>query len=640
MEESKARAGKISEGTVPSLIKDSVQRFGEKPALYRRIQEHWVGMSYAALDHAATCFAFGLMNRLGVQKGDHVALIANNRMEWMIADLGILYAAAVDVPRGSDTPAEILQTIVRHSDARIAILENAEQLEKLRPLLGELDQLIFIDPPASTEAIQIRWCSLADCLAEGERDFAQAEEQVGQRLAQLHPDDLATIIYTSGTTGNPKGVMIAHRNYMHNVETVPVILGNTSKDKSLSFLPIWHAFERMIEYIILSVGASVYYSNISELREHLPEVQPTLLITVPDFWVTIYKAFLRKAMTGSRFKKLFVSLILRSALRYQRSIRLLRGDDPRFTSADRPSNWRKAIAWLNRCVCAPAFFLADRLLFKKLRATLGNHLELVSSGAGPLPEKVDDFMNAAGINVVEGYGLTETMVIIAVRDAKHKRFQTVGGVLPGLEIQIRSESGVPLGPGQLGSVYFRGPTLMLGYYKNPELTSSLIDRDGWFDTGDLGMWTIDGCLKILGRADDMLVLTNGEKVNAVILENELRSESLVERAVVVGQGKPYAAAFLFPNPQELRALAQRKGVSYQQLEELAENPQILAEYKALCDRVSLNRDRFTAHERIRRFQLVFWRLEVGKELSQSLKLRRLQFTRLHQKEIDGLFKAG
>ncbi|MCX5973539.1 MAG: AMP-binding protein, partial [Coprothermobacterota bacterium] len=417
MNEGEAGAEGINNRTIPAMIKRSVQRYGEMPALCRKVEEVWLPISYADLDRAATCFAFGLMNLLGVRKGDHIALIADNRPEWMIASLGILYATAVDVPRGSDTPAEILQTIVRHSDARIAILENVEQLEKLRPLLGELDQLIFIDPPASIENLPIPWHRFADCLAEGERDFAQTEEQVGQRLAQLQPDDLATIIYTSGTAGNPKGVMIAHRHYMHNIEAVPGLLGNNSTDKSLAFLPIWHAFERMIEYIILSVGASVCYSNLAGLREHLVEVHPTVLATVPDFWVSVYKVFLRKATAESPLKRALVTSLLASAIRYRRAFRLLHGNKPRFRPEERPGTWSIIQARFS-CFClAPLFRLTDRLLFRRLWESLGGRLKTVSIGAGPLPAKIDEFLDAAGINVVEGYGLTEVMVIIAFRDA-------------------------------------------------------------------------------------------------------------------------------------------------------------------------------------------------------------------------------
>jgi len=640
MDEGKAGAEGINSRTIPAMIKRSVQHFGEMPALCRKLDEVWVPISYADLDRAATCFACGLIRLLGVRKGDHVALIADNRPEWMIADLGIHYAGAVDIPRGADTPTQILEAIVRHSDARFAIVENAELLEKIRPLLSELQGIVVLDPPSAGQSLPANAHTYAELMVEGERDTFAAEELVGERLTQLRSEDLATIIYTSGTAGNPKGVMIAHRHYLHNIQTVPGLLGNDSTDKSLAFLPIWHAFERMIEYIILSVGASVYYSNLAGLRDHLVEVRPTVLVTVPDFWVSVYKVFLRKATAESRLKRVLVGSLLASAIRYRRAFRLLHGNQPRFNPEERPSTWSILHARFN-CFClAPVFRLTDRLLFRRLWESLGGQLKTVSIGAGPLPAKIDEFLDAAGINVVEGYGLTEAMVIIAFRDAQHKRFQTVGGVLPGLELQIVDENGNPLGPGVVGRIRFRGPTLMLGYYKDPQLTAAVIDRDGWFDTGDTGVWTVDSCLRVLGRADDTLVLTNGEKVNAVMLENELRGESLVERAVVVGQGRPFVASFLFPQPQELAALAKQKGISFQRVEELATNPQILAEYQALCDRVSANRQKFTVHERIRRFRLVFWRLDVGKELSQSMKLRRAELARLHQREIDGLYRTG
>jgi long-chain acyl-CoA synthetase len=625
--------------TVPGLIGQSVERFGDRPAFFHKVEDAWQPISYRDLDQRAKAFASGLIHRLGVEKGDLLAMIANNRPEWMVASLGIHFAGAVDVPRGSDTPPEILQTILRHSGARMAILEDLSVLEKLGSVASQLETLVLIDPPDGP--LPANAYAFKDLLADGERLLRDHQEEMEERLRQLDGEDLASVIYTSGTNGDPRGVMILHRNYLHNPEPLHQLIGLTPEDRLLSILPIWHAYEREVEYTALAGGASIYYGSILQLKDDLSVVRPTIIPSVPDLWVSFYKIFLDRALRGaSPLKKALIHFLLNSSRRHASAIRLRQDCEPRFSLVTPVAETSQKVgALLASILWAIPRRLADRLVFSKLRETLGGHLRLALSGAGPLPRVVDEFYDAAGVTILDGYGMTEAMVVIAGRSPLHKVISTSGKALPGIDLRIRGEDHQALPPGQAGEIQLRGSSVSPGYFKNDQLTQERFDGEGWFCTGDLGILTIDGNLRVLGRLDDTLVLRNGEKVNAMLLENELRSDPLVEQAVVVGQGRSYLAAFLFPNKSELQRWAEERGLPKGTLQELAKRPEVIKAYRRLLQHISGNPDRFAPHERVRIFRLQVRDLEVGKELSQSLKLRRGEFERRHAEEIVELYKG-
>ena len=377
----------------------------------------------------------------------------------------------------------------------------------------------------------------------------------------MPPDDLATIIYTSGTTGAPKGVALTHANYELNLRELPNLL-HIEREPVLTLLQPWHALERQMQLMYLSKGCCIHYSNVLHLRGDLTTVRPVVMATVPELWVKLYKGvFLRIDGLKPARRRLARWLVARS-LTYARARRTLEGREPEV----RPHGpVRRAVgrasARTKVVTLAPFHALADRLVFREVRAGLGGRLRFPCVGGGPLPDAVDEFFDAAGMPLLEGYGMTEAIVVIAMRDPHHRMLRTTGHVIRGMEHRLADEGGSPCRPGDVGRLQVRGPNIMRGYYKDPERTAEVLGDDGWFDTRDLALVHADGSLRVIGRLDDTLVLTNGENVNAPYLENELCASEWIDRAVVVGEGKPYLAALVVPSLSHLEGLARSLGLA-------------------------------------------------------------------------------
>jgi long-chain acyl-CoA synthetase len=624
--------------TVPARFHQAAERFGERPLLFRKTSTGWQSMSYQQLERSARGLALALMERLGVAKGDLVALYCDNRTEWLVASLAIHFAAAVDIPRGAEAPAEILVNILRHSQARFAIVENASVLEKLGSMAESLQAVVLMDAPDSYPDRTIRFSELVQY---GLQRLETAGHLVDQRWQMLADDDLASIIYTSGTAGDPKGAMIRHRNFLHNPSPLAQRIALVPDDRYLSLLPAWHSYERMIEYTGMFLGGQLYYGNLRSLREDLAGVRPTVFSTVPDFWISAYKIFQHRLFAGvSLLRRALLRSLLWSALQFGHARRILAGRIPRIRPASSLRRTLKVV--LARCMISFywfPFWLADRMIFRRLRQTLGGCLRVATSGAGPLPPFIDEFFDTAGIPILEAYGITEAMVAVSIRDLKAPILQTVGRPLPGIAVEIRDKSGSTLPPGPPGQIFVRGAGVFAGYWKNDTLSRTVIDEFGWLATGDQGRWTQDGELQILGREDDTIVLANGEKVLAPRLENELVTDPWIQQAVVVGQGQPTMAVLLVLDPMVTKEWAGAHGWSLS-AETLLEHPAITAEIRTHLERLFSDRSRFASFERITLFRLLSRPLIVGRELSGTGKLRRAEFNRLYAKQIEEIYRQG
>jgi long-chain acyl-CoA synthetase len=286
---------------------------------------------------------------------------------------------------------------------------------------------------------------------------------------------------------------------------------------------------------------------------------------------------------------------------------------------------------------APFHALADRLVFREVRAGLGGRLRFPCVGGGPLPDAVDEFFDAAGLPLLEGYGMTEAIVVMAMRDPFRRRLRSAGHIIRGMQYRLTDEAGRPCGPGDVGRLRVRGPNIMRGYHKDPELTARVLDADGWLDTHDLALVHADGSLRVLGRLDDTLVLTNGENVNAPYLENELCASEWIDRAVVVGEGRPFVAAFVVPSRAHLENLARSLGLPVDQPARLIADERIVKHYRHLASVISGDLRRFTPYERVHRVRLWLEEFRIGRELSQTLKLRRQEFLHRYSCEIDELY---
>ena len=633
---------------MPRLFASWVAQYGSEPALSRRVAGVFAPITYDELDRRARVLALALARLLGVRHGDLVALISDNRPEWLVCSLAIHFLGAVDVSRASDTPPEILDVILRHAEPSAVILEDAALLPQVREALPGLRAAVVVDgevgsaddsevdsAPAGHRACAVH--TMAELTALGEAAWPESAAEMERLGEEVAPDDLATIIYTSGTTGSPKGVVLTHANYELNLRELPQLL-EIEREPVITLLQPWHAYERQMQLMYLSRGCCLHYSSVLHLRDDLPRVRPVVMATVPELWVKLYKGIFLKIDGLRPARRRLVRWLIARALTSARARRTVTGREPVVRPRGplrRAASWAWALA--GAAALAPFHALAERLVFREVRAGLGGRLRYPCVGGGPLPDAVDEFFDAAGMPLLEGYGMTEAIVVIAMRDAHHRMLRTTGHVIRGMEHRLTGEQGRPCRPGDAGRLQVRGPNIMRGYYKDPERTADVLSEDGWLDTRDLAFMYADGSLRVLGRLDDTLVLTNGENVNAPYLENELCACEWIDRAVVVGEGKPYVAAFVVPSRTHLEGLAGSLGLTTDDLAALVLDERVVKHFRHLANVISGDTRRFAPYERVHRVRLWLEEFRIGRELSQTLKLRRHEFMRLYSCEIDELY---
>jgi long-chain acyl-CoA synthetase len=632
--------------TLPRLFASWVASYGPEPALSTRVDRVFTSISYDELDRRASLLALALARALRVRPGELVALVCDNRPEWLVCSLAIHFAGAVDVPRASETPHDILEAILRHAEPAVVIMEKPAHLALVREALPRVRAVVLIDgqngepkgaAPATNAGGGPAVYTLAELTALGEAAWAEGASEVARRREEVRPDDLATVIYTSGTTGSPKGVALTHGNYELNLRELPHLL-KIEREPVVSVLQPWHAYERQMQLMYLSRGCHIHYSSVLHLRGDLPEVRPVVMATVPELWVKLYKGVFLKIDGRPPFQRKLARWLVARSLTHARARRVLEGREPEVRPRG-PLRRKLARGWARTVspTLAPFRALADRLVFREVRAGLGGQLRFPCVGGGPLPDVVDEFFDAAGLPLLEGYGMTEAIVVMSMRDAFHRRLKTAGHIIPGMEYKLTTGSGRECRPGDVGRLQVRGPNIMRGYYKDPERTAQVLSEDGWFDTHDVALVHADGSLRVLGRTDDTLVLTNGENVNAPYLENELCASEWIDRAVVVGEGRPFVAAFVAPSRAHLETLARKLGLPVHDLAAIVTDERVVRHYKHLASVISGDARRFTPYERVHRVRVWLGEFRIGRELSQTLKLRRREFLRLYSGEIDDLY---
>jgi long-chain acyl-CoA synthetase len=651
--------------TLPRLFAGWVARYADEPALSRRESRVFRSFTYRELDRRASVLALGLARELGVRRGELVALVCDNRPEWLVCSLAIHFVGAVDVPRASETPPDILEAILRHAEPAVVILERPAHLALVRRALPNMRAVVLVDGPDANSAFGCADAAgaaspgagrsdaaatpatitvgpavytLAQLTALGEAAWEQGgAAEVARRRYAVEPADLATVIYTSGTTGSPKGVALTHGNYELNLRELPHLL-EIEREPVISVLQPWHAYERQMQLMYLSKGCHIHYSSVLHLRGDLPEVRPVVMATVPELWVKLYKGVFLKIDGRPPFQRKLARWLVARALTYARARRVLEGREPEVRPRG-PLRRKLSRGWARVAAgtLRPAHALADRLVFREVRAGLGGQLRFPCVGGGPLPDTVDEFFDAAGLPLLEGYGMTEAIVVMAMRDPFHRRLKTAGHIIRGMEYRLTNGKGEACRPGDVGRLQVRGPNIMRGYYKDSERTKHVLRPDGWLDTHDVALVHADGSLRVLGRTDDTLVLTNGENVNAPYLENELCASEWIDRAVIVGEGRPFVAAFVAPSRQHLESLARKLGLPLDDLTAIVTDERIVKHYRHLASVISGDARRFAPYERVHRVRVWLGEFRIGHELSQTLKLRRHEFLKLYSGEIDDLY---
>ncbi|MGA2640641.1 MAG: long-chain fatty acid--CoA ligase [Spirochaetia bacterium] len=604
----------------------------------------WTSLTFHEFADLFERFGAGLLD-FGVKRGDHVGFISENRKEWMIANIGILGIGAADVPRGSDTMPEEACYILRHSDCALALAENAEQAKKIlskKQDLPLLKEIVVIDdgfvPGSVPSPAGVEILTYAQIMERGARKLAADPQAFQREMEKGKPEDLATIIYTSGTTGEPKGVMLTHSNFLHNIRTIPTAIHVGPTDTFLSVLPVWHSFERIIDNFVLSQGASMAYSKPvgQVMLADMAAVKPTVMASVPRIWEGVRAAIYRNVNEEGGIKKVLFGFFVAVGQAHATASALVRGLFPQFTRRSLVVDFILGI--LPFLLLYPFRALGDVLVFKKIKARLGGKFRFTVSGGGALPAYVDRFFQGAGVLLLEGYGLTETTPVVSVRLQHHPVPGTIGPLLPEQEMKLLDpDTGKEVGPGRKGVIHLKGPNVMKGYYKRPDKTAEVLTPDGWLDTGDLGMVTWKGEIRILGRTKETIVLLGGENVEPVPIEDTILESEYIDQVMVVGQDQKFLAALVVANQEALEKYASRQEIIYMNKADLLENAQIIELISdEIQSRVCAKRG-FREFERVFRFRLLPKHFELGVELSAKQSVKRHVVDEIYAKEIAALF---
>ncbi len=540
-----------------SYILSSLERSPHLPALVGRSGSKERTWTRGRLLEGVRNFAAGLVVA-GMDPGDHVGIIADSGDHWLIADLGILTAGGVDIPRGADASQEDVEFILGHARCKWVIVANAQLFKKHRAALanrGVEERTVVLegDAPAPSRTFEA-------ILSLGRQALGDDPSLLQRRAAKMTPRTLATIVYTSGTTGNPKGVMLTHGNILHNVRILPKLVTFSSSDRYLSFLPTWHMFERTLEYCLLVGETVIHFSDKRSLRRDLSRTRPTVMAGVPRLWESLQSGALAQIRKLPAGKRHLMRSLLSLGASHDRAARRLTGrsldDAGRILRVGGARRWCAALC---KVALTPFRKLADRLLFAPFRDTLGGSVRFIISGGGALPIHVDEFFDTAGVLLLNGYGLTETSPVLSLRDPRRNVLGTSGRRLPETEWEVRDENGDgPLPPGEKGILWVRGPQVMSGYFRNPEATQRVL-VDGWFNTGDLARLTEEDDVIICGRAKDTIVLRGGENVEPEVIEARLLQSPFISDVVIVGHTQKHLGALVIPDREALAAVVPAGG---------------------------------------------------------------------------------
>jgi long-chain acyl-CoA synthetase len=624
---------------IADLYRLAAEFYGDRPALAKRdASGEFRSQTYRELYERACSLATGFI-ALGLLPREHVALLADNRPEWMLCDCAVLLCGGADVPRAADVTAQEISYIVAHSDSVIVVAENLSVLRRVlevRDSLPKVRHYILIDgePPENSGVLK-----LSDVLERGRHLRASGDRVVEERLAQIKGGDIFTLIYTSGTTGTPKGVMLTHDNMLSQVRYLPFELYPT--DRVLSILPVWHSYERVFEMVAVSRGCCTYYTTVRTVGEDLRKVRPTMMASAPRLWEGLYNRILQNVRTAPALRRALFNAAYHCSREYQQAHFFLTGQLIDLHGRSWGESLRLAAgSLLKLLVYAVPCKLLDALVLKKLRAVVGGEFRGTVSGGGALPPHVDEFFNYIGIPVLEGYGMTETSPVLAVRTWRKRIIGTVGPFWPHTEIRIVEHGTDKVlyptrfggGRGVKGEIHARGPQVMLGYYKNPEATQKVL-RDGWMNTGDIGMVTFNNCLKILGRSKETIVLLNGENVEPVPIEAQLQESRFIEQCMVVGQDEKHLGALIVPSLDALR----EQGFEVSMLEDAAKDERIIRLVGVEVRRLVSKEHGFKPFETIQGWRFVPKNFEVGDELTPTFKPKRHVITVKYESLIDEMY---
>jgi long-chain acyl-CoA synthetase len=579
------------------LLQYHKQQFPNKQStLAGKEDGSWKEYSIDEFINYADNISYGLL-KLGISKGDKIATISNNRPEWNFLDMGILQIGAIHVPIYPTISESDYKYILNHSEVKYVFVAGKELLTKIDHILPEIPNIKGVYTFKHIDKVP----HLSELIDLGKKN--SKPEKLEEIKNSVDKDDTATLIYTSGTTGDPKGVMLSHTNIVQNLLGVKDICYVDETYKMVSYLPLCHVYERTNIYWFIYKGTTIYYAeNMGTIVDNIREIKPQVLTTVPRLLEKVYDKILERGSKLKGIKKFFFNWALAIGKKYKTS-----GNGPFYKIQHK---------------------IVDKLVFSKWRDALGGEMRIIISGGAALSPQLSKIFHAAGLPILEGYGLTETSPVIAVNTIHPggNAIGTVGKPLFNMEVRIAED----------GEILCKGPCVMKGYYKQPDLTAEAIDKEGWFHTGDIGELLPEGHLKITGRKKEIFKTSLGKYISPQLLENKFKESPFIDGIVVLGEHQKFAAALIVPDFNYLTGWCASKGINYDDLGELIKNAEVLKQFKKEINHY--NRF-FGKTEQIQRFELLDheFSIETG-ELTANLKLKRRFITERYKDKIENLFK--
>jgi long-chain acyl-CoA synthetase len=584
--------------TIADLLPLAAERYGTKPAVrYKDDSGVWVSKSYTEVGEIVRKLGLGFID-LGIETGDKVAILANTRPEWTYFDFAALSAGATVVPIYQTNSPEECQYVLENSDAKAIVVEDEEQLDKVRKVREQCPALEHVIRMTGASADAISMSELS------ERGAAHDVVEWADRYRAVTPEDICTFIYTSGTTGPPKGCVISHGNYRAMLDMVHEVSVIESDDVTYLFLPLAHSFALLIQLGSFDLGTEIAYWERDPLKivPNLTEVRPTYFPSVPRIFEKVYAAATGAAEKEGGLKKRVFDWAIRVGSKVRELERRGASPGPLLAAQHR---------------------IADKQVLSKIRNLFGGRLRLAVSGAAPINPEILRFFDAAGVLVLEGWGMTETSTAATIATPEDFKVGTVGKPFPGCEVKIADD----------GEILVKGANVFQGYYKNPEATAETI-RDGWLHTGDIGEIDADGFLKITGRKKDIIITAGGKNITPANIEAEIKQHPIVSQCVVIGDRRPYLVALLTLDPEEAEGFAKEANLAAD-AEALAENEQIRASIQAHLDQVNAKLARV---EQVKKFRILPQDLsQAGGELTPTLKVKRNVVTDKYADEIEALY---
>ncbi|MCX7797918.1 MAG: long-chain fatty acid--CoA ligase [Melioribacter sp.] len=596
--------------TIPQLFNIVTTDFGkgkERPALKHKIDDNWIGITYDQLYEETENFACGLAS-LGVKREHKVAIISENRPEWVYSDMAILGIGAIDVPIYPISTSETIEYILNNSESIGVIVSNKFQLNKILKIRNNCKHLKFIIIMNNHEKTNDKDVySFEEVQVKG-KEFRKENPNYFKEQSELcRENDLCTIIYTSGTTGEPKGVMLTHRNIVSNIKAAHEVFYIDENDVFLSFLPLCHIFERMAGYYTAfsSGGTIAYAESIEKIANNLLEIRPTIVTAVPRLFERMYSKIKRNVESQSERKQKIFNWAIEVGKEYQLA---------------KKSNQPVPLTLTLK------HKIADKLVLSKLRERTGGRIRFFISGGAALARELGIFFEAVGILIIEGYGLTESSPVLTVNRVNDYKFGTVGKPLPGVEIKIAKD----------GEILASGPNIMVGYYKNKKETEEVL-KDGWLHTGDIGVFDAEGFLIITDRKKHLFKTSQGKYIAPTPIENMFLASKYIDQFVIIGDRRMFITALIVPDFEALKEYADANRIQYNSIEELVKMKQI---YELLDRELDQFQKKLASFERIRKFAILDkpFSIETG-ELTPSLKVRRKVIEERYKDLIEEMYKS-